>query len=99
MARFDVRRLDNSAYLALELQADLLDGFNTRVVAPLIPKEDIGGHISRLNPVFTIGGGTYVMLTQHLAAVPTTELGDVVCNLGKHRDDITAATDFLFQGF
>lgn len=99
MARFDVRRLENSSYLALELQADLLDGFNTRVVAPLVPREEIGSHVSRLNPVFTINGESFVMLTQHMAAIPATELGDVVRNLGKYRDDITAATDFLFQGF
>jgi len=99
MARFDVRRLERSNYLALELQADLMDGFNTRVVAPLLPKETIGSYVSRLNPVFNINDTAYVMLTQHLAAVPVAELGDVVCNLAKHRDDITAATDFLFQGF
>lgn len=99
MARFDVHRLENSTYLALELQSDLLDGFNTRVVAPLIPKETIGSHVSRLNPVFTINGIVFVLFTQHLAAVPVTELGDVICNLGRHQDDIAAATDFLFQGF
>ncbi|GAB4519914.1 MAG: CcdB family protein [Roseibium sp.] len=99
MARFDVRRLENSTYLALELQADLLDGFNTRVVAPLVPKETIGTFVARLNPVFTISGTSYVMLTQHMAAVPVTELGDVVCNLADRQDGISAATDFLFQGF
>lgn len=99
MARFDVRRLEKSTYLALELQADLLDGFNTRVVAPLIPRKDIGSYVSRLNPVFAIKEESYVLLAQHLAAIPVNELGDVVCNLGKHRDEITAATDFLFQEF
>ena len=99
MARFDVHRLDNSAYLALELQADLLDDFNTRIVAPLMLKDRIGSYVSRLNPVFTINGETYVMLTQHMAAIPAAELGDIVCNLRKHQDDVTAATDFLFQGF
>lgn len=99
MARFDVRRLEQSDYLAKELPADLLDGFNTRVVAPLVSKEQIGSHVSRLNPVFSINGGAYVMLTQHMAAVPTAELGDVVCNLGTHQDEIVAATDFLLQGF
>lgn len=99
MARLDVRRLEDSTYLALESQANLLDGFNTRIVAPLVPKDEIGSHVSRLNPLFKIDGETYVMLTQHMAAIPVSELGDVVCNLGKYRDDITAATDFLFQGF
>jgi toxin CcdB len=99
MARFDVRRLENSTYLALELQADLLDGFNTRVVAPLVPKESISTFVARLNPVFTISGTPYVMLTQHMAAVPAGELGDVVCSLTDHKDSVTAAAEFLFQGF
>ena len=99
MARFDVRRLENSTYLALELQANLLDGFNTRLVAPLVPKETIGSFVARLNPVFTVSGTSYVMLTQHMAAVPVSELGDVVCSLAEQQDSVTAATEFLFQGF
>jgi len=99
MARFDVRRLENSDFLALELQADLFDGFNTRLVAPLVPKQSIATIVARLNPVFAVSGTPYVMLTQHMAAVPVTELGDVVCSLAEHEDSVAAATDFLFQGF
>lgn len=36
--RRDGRRLEQSDYLAQELPADLLDGFNTRVVALLVPQ-------------------------------------------------------------
>lgn len=99
MARFDVRRLETAPYLALELQSDLFDGFNTRVVAPLVPRTEIGSHVSRLNPVFTISAVPHVLLMQHMAAIPASELGDVVCNLDKHRDEITDAADFLVQGF
>ncbi|MBO6754834.1 MAG: CcdB family protein [Roseibium sp.] len=99
MARFEVRRLRSSNLMGVELQADLFDDLNTRVLAPLIPADEIESAISRLNPSFTINGRAHVMLTQHMAAVPVQELGDTVTDLSAHRDRITAATDFLFQGF
>lgn len=99
MARFDVRRVRDSDVLALELQTDLLDGLNTRLVAPLVPRSDIGPFVERLNPAFEIEQTTYVMMTQHMAAVPVHELADTICNLSNHREAITSATGFLFQGF
>lgn len=99
MTRFDVRRLENSPAPALELQADLLDGLNTRVVGPLLPASVFSSHISRLNPTFQVNDETNVLMIQHLSAVPVQDLGDVVCNLANQSDAITAALDFLYQGF
>lgn len=99
MAQFDVRRVRESDVLALELQTNLLDGLNTRLVAPLVPRDEIGPFVERLNPTFEIDHTAYVMLTQHMAAVPTHELADTICNLSRHRETITSATEFLFQGF
>lgn len=39
------------------------------------------------------------MATQRMVAVPIQEIGDFVADLSNRRDDIVAATDFLFQGF
>jgi toxin CcdB len=41
----------------------------------------------------------YAMMTEFLASVPIRELGMAVADLSTRADDITAATDFLFQGF
>ncbi|WP_346900415.1 CcdB family protein [uncultured Roseibium sp.] len=99
MARFQVRRMRSTDILGIELQADLLDDLNTRVLVPLIPLCEVEKHIDRLNPVFDIDGCAYVMMTQHLAAVAVSEIGDVVADLSSKRDAIVAAADFLFQGF
>lgn len=40
-----------------------------------------------------------VLLTEFTATVPLKELTDAVTNLSHRADEITAATDFLFQGF
>ena len=68
MARFDVRANLNRSSRArvpylVELQADLLAGISTRLVAPLVPAARFGPPASRLNPVFRIGGRNFVMDT------------------------------------
>ncbi len=55
--------------------------------------------MARLNPRFTINGHPYIMATQLMAAIPVSEIGDLIIDLSSHADQITAATDFLFQGF
>lgn len=99
MARFDVFRARNSALLLLDLQSGLLDLLPTRVVAPLLPISEMSWTIGRLNPRFEIDGEVYVLAIQRLAAIQSNELGPHFTNLSKHSDEITAATDFLFQGF
>ncbi len=97
MTRFHVYRLGDE--LALDIQANLLDGLQTRVVVPLIAEDDVRRFATRLNPRFDVGGRTHVMMTQFLAAVPASELGDDIADLSGHADEIVSATDFLFQGF
>ncbi len=99
MARFQVFELGTGGVLALDLQSNLLDGLNTRVVAPLVPIEDVGRFAEKLNPRFTVGEKTYLMMTEHIGALPVKELGPVIADLSAQRDRIVAATDFLFQGF
>lgn len=55
--------------------------------------------MARLNPRFIINGRPYIMATQLMAAIPFNEIGDLIVDLSSHGDQITAATDFLFQGF
>jgi toxin CcdB len=39
------------------------------------------------------------MATHRLAALPLSEIGPSIADLSARADEITAATDFLFQGF
>jgi toxin CcdB len=99
MARFHVYRAQRDDILLLDLQADFLDVLKTRVVAPLVPADDMTWAIGQLNPRFEIAGRLYVMATQRMAAITTAEIGSAVADLSEQHDRIVAATDFLFQGF
>ncbi|QKK17099.1 CcdB family protein [Rhizobium indicum] len=99
MARFHVYRLKSGNLLAIDLQANLLDDLPSRIMIPLYPVQQLSWSISRLNPRFPIEGETYVMATQRMASVPTTELGGAIADLTADSDRIVAAVDFLFQGF
>ena len=98
MARFDVYKSQEDGYL-LDIQADLLNHLHTRVVVPLMPFDVAPIPAKILNPVVTIDGLKMIMATQYLAAVPAQLLKIPLANLANRRDDITAALDFLFQGF
>lgn len=105
MARYDVFRnsgqhAETVPYL-LDVQSDLLQGLDTRVVAPLrrrdhFPSSQIP---DRLMPAFEIEGIACLMETPKLAAVPTRLLKTPVASLADHQNTITNALDFLFQGY
>lgn len=99
MARFRVHRLKSGDQLVVDLQSDFLEDLPSRVVAPLQPVDEVSWMISRLTPRFDVGGRMYVMATQRLSALPTSEIGPSIADLSRCADEITAATDFLFQGF
>lgn len=99
MARHDIYPSPSSPGFLVDLQADLLDGLTTRVVAPLMPEATALRAASLLNPVFEIEGVPHVLVTQFLAAVPAAILKAPVGSLSHRADDITRALDMVFQGF
>src|SRR4051794_34239964 len=99
MARYDLYRLPEQTGYLLDVQTDLIDLLQTRVVVPLLPAGSTPQPVRRLNPVFNIGGNSYVMATPLLASVPVAELESSQANLSMHHDQIVAALDMLFQGF
>ncbi|MBB5022252.1 CcdB family protein [Desulfurispira natronophila] len=99
MARFDVYQNPHGSGYLLDIQADLLTGLNTRTVVPLMPKLHAPQPAQILNPEFVISGEVHVMVTQFMAAVPTTILANPVVNLRTEHERIVAAIDFLMQGF
>jgi hypothetical protein len=53
---------------------------------------------SRVHPTVNIEGRRYVVLTEHLAAVPRTMFGRTVGSGEAQRYEIIAALDLLFTG-
>ncbi len=103
MAQFDIHSNTNERTRAqipylLDVQSDLLDSLATRVVVPLIAVERIARPITRLNPVFEVGGANVVMSTPELAGVAISTLGPVVMSVKHHRVDIINALDLLLTG-
>jgi toxin CcdB len=99
MARYQVfRDRDGDGYL-LDVQNDLLNDLNIRVVVPLMRPEKAPSPAKRLNPTFEVEARLYLMVTQYISAVPTAELGTLVTTLRAHDNTITEALDMLFQGF
>ncbi len=102
MARFDVYRYSSrTAPLVLDVQANVLSGFGTRVVIPLAPASKAGKEeLARLKPRLSIDGKDYILMTADIATLPSNRLGVHVVNVeNRYRDEITNALDFLFYGF
>lgn len=105
MARFDVyanpgSQAATTPYL-LDVQSDLLDGLDSRIVIPLrslkhFPPVKLS---TRLTPVLTIAGQDYLLETPKMGAVPERILKQVVTSLASEQSQITVALDFLFQGY
>jgi toxin CcdB len=99
MARFHVYRLRHEQTLVLDLQSNLLDDLTTRMVAPLLLPGELTATFRQLNPQFTIDNIHYVMATQFVSVVALSDLGHAVADLTRDSHRVTAALDFLFQGF
>lgn len=105
MPRFDVFpnpgvHANTTPYL-LDVQCDLLDGLDSRMVIPLRSL----AHFSnvklptRLMPIVLIHGQQYLLETPKMGAVPKRILKTTVASLAEQQDQITGALDFLFQGY
>lgn len=99
MARFDVYQSRVSNGYLLDCQADILAALNTRLVVPLLPEGAIPQFDRRLNPVMTIEGKRFVMVTQAAVAVPMAQLGALAGSLAQEDFTITAALDMLLTGY
>jgi toxin CcdB len=98
MARFSVHDLPGGVRV-VNLQSDVLDWLDTRLVAPLVPQDTSPPPAEILNPVVEMEEGPFVLLPQATAAVPVSELGDAIGDLSAYRDEIVRAIDMVLQGF
>ncbi|HYD30036.1 MAG TPA: CcdB family protein [Azospirillaceae bacterium] len=103
MAQFDVfenpiPRARTAFPFVIVLQSDLADTGRERIVAPLVSRGALPAAAGRLMPVVRVGDREYVLAVPSLTALAAADLKRPVTNLEMHRDTITAALDFLFQG-
>jgi len=105
MSQFTVHRNLNPATrgrfpLLLDVQADLLDGLDTRVVIPLAPATPAARRstMHALTPTCTVDGRDYVVVTPQLAGIARKELGPPVADLSPQRQSFITALDLLFTG-
>lgn len=99
MARFDIHAMPGQrAFYLLDVQADLLDRLETRVVVPLFPEKEALLPMMSLNPVFDIRGQGYVMVTQSIATLRRRDLGKAVLSLDEQHQRTTNALDMLLTG-
>ena len=105
MARFDVyanpgRHADTTPYL-LDVQSDLLDALDSRMVIPLrrLSHFPVLRLPTPLMPVLRIEGDEFLLETPKMAAVPKRVLRSAVGSLAHEQEPISAALDFLFQGY
>jgi toxin CcdB len=97
--RFNVYQSNSGSGYLLDVQSDILSGLNTRVVVPLLSRNESPHPAGRLNPTFEIEGELTIMATQFIAAISESELTHSVSNLNDYHHEITEALDMLFTGF
>ena len=105
MAQFTVYRNKSARTKALfpllvDVQSNLLEDLQTRVVIPLSKAGALTRKpMSHLTPVLKFEGETYMLMTPELAALARNDLGVATGSLAERRDVILAAMDFLLTGF
>ena len=101
MAQFDIHRFrgrtTNYRYV-VDIQNDLIDRMDTRLVIPAVAVTAAHQPMRRLNPVLEIDGVQHYRRTQELAAIRRRLLGDIVGSARPHSAAIISAIDMLITG-
>jgi len=99
MAQYDVFSYPQKDLLLLDVQSNVLDALQSRVVIPLVPISKEFPGMRGLNPVLKINDKDYLLSTQDMAGVSTKVLKRKVATANEHRAAINAAIDFLMHGY
>ncbi len=95
----DPRSRGTFPYL-VDVQSDLLDELQTRVVIPLTKAATFAKRpMAHLMPLVPFDGEAYVLVTPQLAGIARSELGSLAGSLAGRRDAIISAMNFLLSGF
>jgi len=104
VSQFDLYKNDNKnsnktyPYF-VDVQSNLLDELNSRVVIPLSLHKTLNQtNAKRLCPVIDVKDKHYVLLTHQMTSVPKTILKKKVTTLEGSRGDILGAIDVLITG-
>lgn len=90
-----------SGVLVVDVQSDLLNPTNTRVVVPLIAPAGLDVfQPGRLTPSFEVEGRTVILLPLQMAAVPLRELGQRPVRMLTEDEAyaVSGALSVLFEG-
>ncbi len=82
----------------LNVQSDLIETADSRVVIPMVTPERAGNIIKRLMPELTLAGKRMVLDTAQITNVPLEALGKQVADLSHERRAIIDAIDMLTHG-
>ena len=105
MPQFAVYRNKNlrgSAFypLLVDVQSELLEDLQTRVVIPLARASGFSAFPLRfVMPTIELQGERYVLMTPQLAGVPRTDLGPHTSSAVTESRAISTALDLLIRGF
>lgn len=105
MAQFDIYpnigATAGTTPFVVDVQSNLLDDLETRVVIPLRRRDAFPASIvpTRLTPLLKVQGVECLLETPKMAAVPTRILQRPAGSLIDRRSELTGAIDFLVHGF
>lgn len=84
----------------VDIQSDIIDILNTRLVIPLYDSDLFHQPVpDKLTPRLSIHGHDYILMTHLMAAVPQSILGKEIKNLSDEKERIKKAVDLLIDGF
>jgi toxin CcdB len=99
---FAYENLDKSSrklfpYL-LDIQSNLLENLETTIVIPLIKIQSVNKKFTKLTPIVEVNRAKHLALTQQIAGLDRTLLGQPVDDLSNYRFVIVDAIDFIISG-
>ena len=86
--------------LLVDVQAELLDDLETRVVIPLVKSASFTGFpLGLLMPTVEVEDQSYLLVTPQLAGVSKWDLGPHTGSVAAHSRAIFTAMEILLRGF
>lgn len=83
----------------VDIQSNLLDTLNSRVVIPLTPIKNVSKEYPKnLCPTISIDNKDFALLTHQITSVPISLLKRKAISAEAYRTEIIAAIDFLAAG-
>lgn len=83
----------------VNVQSDLLDNLNSRLVIPLSPYSAVNNtSAQKLCPIIQLDKEKFVLLTHQMTTVPSAILKTEILSIERYRNEIINAIDMLITG-